>query len=64
MDINRVYSAHQIALIRAAAHPDEERREHLRDVADSIAGHISWYKTRYGAPRTGVIPAARLAIPD
>lgn len=61
MDMNKVYSAHQIALIRASASGDRNERKHLREVADQIAGHIAWYKDRNGAPRAQILPAADLA---
>lgn len=61
MDLNRAFSAHQIALIRASCSGDPDEREHLREVADHIADHIAWYKGRYGAPGSAMMAAAALA---
>jgi hypothetical protein len=59
MDLNKALSAHQIALIRASAAPLEERREHLREVADHLAEHIAVRQDDWGAPCAHLLPAER-----
>jgi hypothetical protein len=60
MDLNKALSAHQLALIRASDTPNEDRREHLLDVADQLADHIALRQDTWGAPCAHLLPAARL----
>lgn len=58
MDLNRLYSLHQLALIRAAKADDDGEREHHNAEADSIASRISDFQQCIGADGTQLLPAA------
>ena len=60
MDLNKALSAHQIALIRASDCSHDERRDHLRDVADHLADHIAVRQDDWGAPCAHMLPADQL----
>jgi hypothetical protein len=57
MDMNKALSAHQIALIRASDADFDGRQQHLHEVADHIADHISWYQGLNNAPCARLLPA-------
>ncbi|MCB2073279.1 MAG: hypothetical protein H6917_06945 [Novosphingobium sp.] len=57
MDLNRLYSLHQLALIRAASSDDANERKHHNAEADSIAARISDFQLGLGADSTRLLPA-------
>lgn len=57
MDLNRLYSLNQLALIRAANTDDDDEREHHNAEADSIAASISNFQECIGADGTQLLPA-------
>ena len=61
MDLNKAFSAHQIAVIRASDANAHYRQRHLSKVADYIADHIAWYQGLCSAPCARLLPAHALA---
>lgn len=57
MDLNRLYSLHQLALIRAAKADDDDERDNHNAEADSIASRISDFQERIGADSAQLLPA-------
>ena len=60
MDLNSLYSQHQIALIRAATSPGCDDRRRFHAFADGIALRIRALQDTLGAKATALIPAAAL----
>lgn len=57
MDLNKLYSLHQLALIRAAKADDDDEREQNNAEADSIAARISDFQENIGVDSTRLLDA-------
>jgi hypothetical protein len=50
MDLNHLYSEHQLALMRAAGATSRLARVRHLGIADMIGNRIGWYQLSIGAP--------------
>ena len=62
MDLNKAFSAHQIAVIRASAASLHYRQQRLSKVANHIADHIAWYQGLISAPCARLLAAETLRL--
>lgn len=57
MDLNKLYSRHQLALMRAGCADDSKEKERREQEADVIASRISKFQDRVGADYIELLPA-------
>jgi len=57
MDLNRLYSAHQLELMRAAMSHEADERELHNARADHIAERIAYIREQEGAHAAPLLPA-------
>jgi hypothetical protein len=57
MDLNKLYSRHQLALMHAGCADDCKERERHQQEADAIASRISKFQDRVGADSIELLPA-------